>query len=210
MRILLTIFLLAAWSSSYSQNQSEKVSVSDFFIPFNANKIDYYANYKTPPYIRNNREVFFLQKEKGYDIYDSQLMGDQITSKSIRTVILTNSEVKMLRVKVESMLVAPKLRTFPVPVVILKLPIDGKPATWISKSDVGDIESCIATFSPVKYKREEVQAIKVVRTSKTNKIKTVEYYAKGIGLFKLEFYDPVNKITQDVNEAYKVSKVYVP
>lgn len=70
-------------------------------------------------------------------------------------------------------------------VTLLKVPVVGQSSSWTTNEGQA-VNKCTATWTTVNVDGESKKAIKVKHTIEGFKSYYVEYYVKGIGLWKLE------------------------
>lgn len=203
----LTLIMVPGFSKISSQ-QIKQRDIKDFFIPKVAQlkgKATYVGQYETPPYLRTNKYIFYLRKESHeYIVMYANIFNGNPTSAAETNIVITDDEVKMTYSELTTMVETKKQSIFKQPVTLLKLPPDNGQVTWDSKSIAGDDEQCTASFTTVKYRGIELETIKVIKTSSDTSIQTIEYYAEGLGLHSVYFYDPDTGEEKLVNEILKI------
>ncbi|TKB95747.1 hypothetical protein [Pedobacter cryophilus] len=203
-RKFLICLLIAGIHNCFAQGAKE--TVKDYLIPESSfNNATFYGVFKTSPFYRNNRSIYYIDKGNYFDITDAQLYEGEPTAISTLSVSTSSTEVKMFKSILTNPFTTNKVTNYSNPVILLKLPINNLPVKWTSKTIAGDLEYCSAIFSSITYKEKTYKAIKVTKTSPDTKIKTIEYYAKGIGLYEVSFLDPSTGKTQLIHSLLKLN-----
>jgi hypothetical protein len=124
----------------------------------------------------------------------SNLLGrvNQSAIRSNQMCVFTKTQVARLGVIGKSVFGLEWDKSYNTPQVIVKMPINGKPAYW-TYQDEGEntgtgqvLWSCSSTMTIVTYKGVKRKALRVAKKAAQPRMGTqlVEYYVQGIGLYK--------------------------
>ena len=77
------------------------------------------------------------------------------------------------------------------PRTILKMPVTGQTVSWTYTDISGDVIKCTASLTTVTIDGVQKKAIKVIKiiTGAEDFGKTIDYYVKGIGIWKTDLQD---------------------
>ncbi len=184
MKIKLTILALAVGLTVSSVRGQ---SIKDYFIPDSThNKASFYTPDKTGGRTDMTRTIYYVKKGTTYDITDAKMFSGQPSAIQTITVQFSASEVKMTKSISTTMMETNKKQDYNPPITILKMPAAGQTVNWTFKEISGDNVNCISSWTTINYNGEQRKAIKVTKTYIGLSAKTIEYYVKGIGLWKTE------------------------
>jgi hypothetical protein len=179
--LITTIALVFVFTISNAQ------SIKDYFIPESSNnKVTFFTPSKTGGRTDMTRTIYYVLKGTAYDITDAKMFNGKPSAIQTMTVEFTTNEVKMVKSVSTTMLETNKKNSYNPPRTILKMPASGQTATWTYIDIPGDNIKCTASWTTVTIDGTQKKAIKVVKQFEGFNAKTIEYYVKGIGLWKTE------------------------
>lgn len=172
-------------------------SLKDFYIPSqsNYNKASFYSPSKTGGRTDMTRVIYYVSNNDGtYDITDAHIFQGQPSAIETQTVKFTATQVVMTKSVSTGLLETNKKRNYDPAQILLKIPATGQTTTWSIPQDDGKTKTnYISSWTTVKVDGVSKKAIKVTSQWSSWKLKTVEYYVEGIGLWKTEFIDEDGK-----------------
>jgi len=183
-----TFFLLAAVIPTLTVNGQ---SIKDYFIPDSQfNKATFYSPSKTGERTEETRTIYYVNKGATYEIMDAKMFKGTPLSIVTETVVLTQTEVKMTKSVLTNIMETNKKQYYNPPRTILKIPIAGQTVRYTDIPGTHG-QKCIASWTTVTIDGVTKKAIKVISIPNNPEDakdfgKTIEYYVKGIGLWKSE------------------------
>lgn len=186
MTIKTTILALAVGLTSLAVNGQ---SIKDYFISdATHNKASFYSPDKTGGRTNLTRTIYYIKKGTTYDITDVHMFNGKASSIQTMTVLFSANEVKMTNSISTTMAVTNKKQDYNPPKIIFKMPMAGQTATWSYTDFSGDNIKCTSSWTNVSIDGVQKKAIKVTKiiSGAEDWGKTIEYYVKGIGLWKTD------------------------
>jgi len=178
------------------------LSIKDYFIPDSQfNKATFYTPNNTGERTEITRTIYYVNKGESYDITNAPMFNGNPSAIETKTVVFTQTEVKMNKSVSTTMLETNKKQVYESSRIILKMPPQGQTASWTFQDLSGDNIKCTSSWTTVSVSGQQKKAIKVnkVIVGAENWGKTIEYYVKGIGLWKTEIQGS-DGITQTFDE----------
>lgn len=173
----------------FSQQQSRSTtsqSIKDFFIPTQMTEIAK-ASYQGT--INMNIYYKYTGGQK-YEIMHEKSMSGKIVSHKLMYINISKDEVLMSKEILSNIIHAEKIENYNPAKILLRLPEVNKPASWSFLSLPDEVEKSTAVLTTVAYKGKRHKAIKVTTKNSESYILEIAYYLKGIGLYKVVFFDP--------------------
>ena len=173
-------------------------SIISYFIPDAAyNKASFYSPDSTGARSGLTEVIYYLKNDENYELWDASKTDGHNTSIFTRTVQITLSEVKMIRSISTSILGDTNKKTdYDPPLVLLKMPALNQTITWSNIEHHGDKPTKhTSSWTNVVINGESRQAIKVVSQYQEWNSKSIDYFVKGIGLWKTEISGENGTIT---------------
>lgn len=162
-------------------------NIKDYYIPESPkNKATFYTPSKTGGRTEMTRTIYYVAQGSAFDITDAKMFGGKPSAIQTMTVELSTNEVKMTKSVSTTMFETNKKNTYNPARIILKMPPAGQSVTWSYVDIPGDNIKCTASWTNVTIDGTQKKAIKVVKQIEGFSAKTIEYYVKGIGLWKTE------------------------
>lgn len=176
----------------------QKYTAIDFFVPYTfAFGIEYqFINNKTgaPSKSMNKRTIYHKPTwSKNYQIQESTFMDGQEISSILSVVLIDNDKVVLKEKESASILGKDKRNVYSEPIVIFKLPEEGKTATWIIPGEKSALSGkidpptkCTATWTTLNFEGKNQKAIKVTSITQGEnwKVEGIQYYVYKTGLVK--------------------------
>jgi len=186
MKVRFTILALAVGLSSVTAFGQ---SIKDYFIPDSSyNKASFYKPDKSGARTGMTRTIYYTKIGATYNILDAIMFNGQPAAIQTRIVTFTTNEVQMTKSVSTTMFETNKKDSYIPARVILKMPPAGQTTSWTYIEISGDNIKCTASWTTLTVDGSQKKTIKVVKVNEfEGKIfKTIEYYVKGIGLWKTE------------------------
>lgn len=162
-------------------------TIKDYFIPASPNnKSKFYTPNKTGGRTESTRIIYYIKRGNTYDITNSPMYEGKPMSIQTMTVEITTNSVKMTKSISTTMFETNKKESYNPSQTILKMPAIGQTVNWKYINISGKSIECLASWTDVNINGATTEAIKVVKQTEWNDIKTIEYYVKGIGLWEIE------------------------
>ncbi len=162
-------------------------TVKDYFIPASPNnKSNFYSPNKTGGRTEMTRTIYYIKRGNTYDITNSPMYNSKPSAIQTMTVEITTNSVIMIKSTSTTMFETNKKKSYNPTRTILKMPAAGQTINWTYIDIPGDKIKCLASWTKVNINGVKMDALKVVKQIEGFDIKTIEYYVKGIGLWKTE------------------------
>ena len=142
------------------------------------------------------KNILYINKDGYFDILTGSFLNDQNTAIQTMTVQFTKTEVKMIRSASTTMFETNKKKIYNPPSLILRMPSEGQTAIWTVTEISGDVEKCISSWTTITINGEKIKAIKVIKSNDVFSSKEIDYYVKGIGLWKIDILSEGETQTQ--------------
>ncbi len=187
--IFKTLFLiLAIWMTSIKVMGQ---TVKDYFIPsqLNYNKASFYTPSKTGDRTEMTRVIYYVPNNDGtYLNTISNMFQGQPSSISTQTLIFTATEVKMTKSVSTTMLKTNQEEFYEPATTVLKMPLVGQTTNWTYTDISGEKIKRTASWTTILVDGINKKAIKVtsIIIGAEDFGKTIDYYVKGIGLWKTD------------------------
>lgn len=175
---------------NYSQGQS----VKDFIIPANPNNNATFYMIDTAALTSQlTRNISYSKKGNSYQITDSKLIDDNVSSAEMKTIQFLGNNVILKKSVLTSILEPDKIKTENCNKIIFVLPEIGKTSSWVMTDETIDEKKdtirCTAFWTSVRINISQKKAIKVIKQIKNTHFKIIEYYVFGIGYWESEIED---------------------
>jgi len=178
-KILLVITVIMTTITSNGQ------TIKDFFIPETGyNKVSFYTPGLSGERTEMTRTLYYVKDGDLYNLTDAKLFNGQPSSIQTITVEFTNNEVKMVKSTSTTMFETNKKISYNPPRIILKMPSFGNTSKWSFIDIPGDKINCTAKWINIKVNGIDEKALKVIQEIEGFGAKIIEYYVKGVGLWK--------------------------
>lgn len=184
--ISITIYICLLFGNvAYSQN------IKDYFFPS-----DEYNNvtYRSYEY---NRSIYYYNKDTHYETMDIKLVDRKIASASEYKMKFTDTEVHVFSISFYSAIYDDEKFDLNPPLIVLKMPSNNS-IHWEYNDEWGQKVKNKVSWTEIYYNGDYRKAIKLEKEylEMPDSI-IIEYYVKGIGLFKTDFHDlATNKISE--------------
>lgn len=153
------------------------------------NKTSFYTPDKMGNRTEMTRTIYYIKKGTFYEITDAKLFNGQPTSIQTMTISITTNEIQLTKSVSTTVIETNKKQDYNPPRIIFKMPADGQTVEWTYLDISGDTIKCNASWTTVTMDGIQKKAIKVIKTFNGISVKTIEYYVKGIGLWKTKMWD---------------------
>jgi hypothetical protein len=170
-------------------------SIKDYYLPDNNfNKATFYMPDKNGNRTEMTRTIFYIKKERGYDITDAKMYNGSPTAIQTTTIVFGPNEVKMTQSIATTILETNKKRQYNPARILLKMPTQGQKTSWVFVDLSGTQNILTASWTTVEVDGVQKKAIKVTSKNAAFKAHTNDYYVSGIGLWRSEIEDQNGKI----------------
>jgi hypothetical protein len=182
MKSILIVFILFL-----SFNSIKGQELSNYYLPSSDfNLVSFYK-----PDLNGNRSEFsrsiHYEKQGGnYIITDIKKAGTNTTSQQVLTIQITSTEVLLFQSISSSMLQSNKREKYSPPGVIIKMPPKDQTTNWTYIAGPETELKCNSSWIVMNINGVEQDVLKVVKIFETFSMERVEYYVKGIGLWRTE------------------------
>jgi ACT domain-containing protein len=188
MRIKLAILVVIVLSIVQTFGQT-KESVKDYFIPIaGKNMVTFNGRSNTVEEYDIIRSIYYNNRGDFFDIINTSYSQGKTLNVQTRTVKFTNTDVKLVNSFTTSILEASKSNTYDPAGIVLRMPPLGQTVTWYFKEESGDLKKYTSSWTTVIVNGEIRKAIKVSNPIDRWKLTDIDYYVKGIGLWKNEIF----------------------
>lgn len=197
--LFLTVVTLQVFSQQPNQLEKSR-SIRDFFIPNQLTEIAK-AIYHGP--ISTN--IYYRSKgDENYEVLFEKRSTSSLISLTLVNVNISKNEVWMSQIRTEGIIQKERTIEFKPSVILLKLPEANRAISWESRSFADEVEKCTAVLTTMMHRGKEYEAIKITKETPDTDIQTIEYYLKGIGLYRVNFFDPKTNEETLVNDFVQV------
>jgi stage V sporulation protein SpoVS len=124
-------------------------------------------------------------------------MNGKVTSIVTKTLKFSANDAKMSKSVSTTMMETKKQRDHNPATIVFKVPAAGKTVSWTYKTIQGDNLKCTASWTTMNIDGEERKTIKIIQEYEGLTSRSIEYYVKGIGLYKTDLDDLGNIQTED-------------
>ena len=181
--ILIGVAIMLIAFSSNVKGQSLK----DYFLPESPyTKAFFYWPTKNGKASNHTKVITYMENGDNYDVIDTVYDNKKSESVTVKTVQVTDSAVKIIQTVSTVHKVIGKEKDYDPPITIMRIPVEGQTVDWTSTDLEGAPMKCTAVWTTVMINNENRQAIKVESKYTDLRGKNIDYYVKGIGLWKLE------------------------
>jgi hypothetical protein len=160
----------------------QSISIKDYYLPETGKNV---SSFFKPNLDGISRKIYYKKNDTGYEIYDANFIQGMLAYTKTNSVTISTDEVGIKTSLAWSAVADTKQYDFSPINIILKMPPIGKTISWFYY-DGNDKEKCIASWVTITYYGKIRKAIKVVKLIEALNIREVEYYVKGIGLWKTD------------------------
>jgi len=157
-------------------------TVEDYFLPeAPINKVDY-----STPESSMTTSKFYTVKDSIIIVQDSNFVQGEYLSTEVKTFLVVNNEIHLIRSEFFYGKYAPKIYDFDTAQVTLKIPAKKDTITWTSVDPIKGTINYSASWRVTEKNNEKFTLLRVAKSVDYTKVKEVEFYAEKIGLLKTE------------------------
>ncbi len=137
--------------------------------------------------------LVYAKKAAGYQVFSKEVFNGMTPTFSEKTFVFAGGEAKITRLRSKSM-AGEVNKQFSPAKTIFKVPVKGQKCYWNDPTSK-DLTKCISELTTVVIGDREVPAIKLTKQGYYPNgkpvawAKTIEYYAQGLGLYKICYKD---------------------
>ena len=162
-------------------------SAKEYFLPDSThNKVTFYTPSKSGGRTSMTRAIFYIKKGATYEVMDARMFNGKASSIQTMTLKFSTNEIKMAKSVSTTMMETNKERDYNPPTVIFKMPPLGKTISWMYTTITGDELKCTSSWTTVNVDGVDKKAIKLVQQYVGLSSKSIEYYVKGIGIYRTD------------------------
>lgn len=175
------ILLFTTFLTCSSLNYLFSQEAIAYFIPsYEFNVSEYKDQTEAGVKMNISRLVYYKLKGENVELTDVLLSSNEVVSKSISIQKITSNAIYKL-----STSVGDRMKYFPQPICILKVPPKNGSLSWIT--DEGSKKQInTSSWTTVEYLNEKRTAIKIVKRINDQTAFTIDYYVENIGFWKSE------------------------
>lgn len=147
------------------------------------------------------REILYYKKSNPYELMDTKLLNKNPMSVSMMVLEGDNEELKLSKLIKASF--RKEVESYDPPITILKLPKENEEVRWTYTYKSGDKHECIVEWTTVKVNGQTLKAIKMIDKSPLGFGIEIKYYARGIGLCKVDHMS----LSGNISPIYKFERL---
>ena len=194
---LKTILIVSASFLTLQSIGQPAETIKDYFIPVDGkNQTTYFQKNEYGAKTAFQRTILYVNRNGNYDVLISSYYKLETSTFQSMTISLSNTDARMISsVYITSGENGTKVeKTYNPASIVLKMPSPGLTEKWDFTNISGEDKICTSSWTDIIFEGEHRPAIKLVMTSKGYVSSQINYYAKAIGLWKIQFRDAKGEI----------------